>query len=107
MKNPLFALISISAVSTVSGAVVIDGTRDASYGSPLAVQQVFTGFGDNTDASSSFANGSELDAAYAEISDGRLNLFFAGNVQTNFNKLNIFIDSGAGGMNRLTPLATD
>lgn len=67
----------------------VDGTKDAEYGTALAVQTVETGFGDNE---------SELDAGYAECcTDGRFYLMLTGNVQANFNKLEIFIDSKAGG----------
>jgi hypothetical protein len=101
-------MFMIAAVSSVASAVVtVDGTKDASYGSPLSVQQSATGFGDSNLGSTQFANGSEIDAVYAEVSGGRLNLLFTGNLETNFNKLDIFIDSAAGGMNRLTPLGTD
>jgi hypothetical protein len=71
-----------------SAQIVIDGTKDAAYGSALAVQTVDTQFGDNF---------SELNAAYATLSGGRLNLMLTGNVEANFNKLEIFIDSKAGG----------
>jgi hypothetical protein len=75
----------------------LDGTRDGSYGSPRAVQTVQTQFGDaNPDG------GSELDAAYARIDGGTLYLMLTGNLENNFNKLNIFIDSVAGGQNVLT-----
>jgi hypothetical protein len=73
-------------------AQVIDGTRDAVYGAPLAVQTVQTGFGDANPN-----GGSELNAGYATISGGYLNLMLTGNIEGNFNKLEIFIDSKAGG----------
>ncbi|MCA9242871.1 MAG: hypothetical protein KDA32_02860 [Phycisphaerales bacterium] len=74
-------------------APVLDGTRDAAYGAPLAVQSVETQFGDNF---------SELDAGYARIEAGTLYVMLTGNLENNFNKLNIFIDSVAGGQNVLT-----
>src|SRR5690606_3226275 len=75
---------------------VLDGVRDAVYGSPRAVQTVETGFGDANPN-----GGSELDAAYARIQGGTLYLMLTGNLENNFNKLNIFIDSQAGGQNVL------
>ena len=72
---------------------VVDGTRDAEYGSALAVQTVNTGFGDNL---------SEMDAAYATVRGDRLYLMLTGNIEANFNKLEIFIDSAPGGENALT-----
>ena len=67
---------------------IVDGSRDAEYGSALALQTIDTGFGDNF---------SELDGGYGLISGGRLYLMLTGNVEANFNKLEIFIDSKAGG----------
>ncbi|MBN2512897.1 MAG: hypothetical protein JXB18_08175 [Sedimentisphaerales bacterium] len=78
--------LSASALS----APVLDGTRDVSYGSAAAVQTVQTQFGDNN---------SELDAAYATVEGGILYLMLTGNLENNFNRLNIFIDSQAGGQN--------
>ncbi len=72
------------------GIVVIDGTLDAVYGTPIAVQTVETGFGDNLN---------ELNAAYARIKDGKLYLMLTGNIGNSFNKLEIFIDSVSGGQN--------
>src|SRR5204862_2362305 len=79
---------------------VVDGTRDVEYGAPLAVQATQTGFGDANPPGS--LGGSELDAAYGKISGGRLYLLFTGNHEPNFNKLEVFIDSKAGGENTLS-----
>jgi hypothetical protein len=73
----------------------LDGTRDASY-DLRTVQTVETQFGDANPNS-----GSELDGAWAQIDDGTLYLMLTGNLENNFNKLNIFIDSVAGGQNQL------
>ncbi len=90
------------------GKIIVDGVRDALYGEPLAVQTVNTQFGDNQ---------SEWNAAYAYVNDGKLHLMLTGNLEANFNKLEIFIDStnavtsnvletagndGSGAMNGLT-----
>jgi hypothetical protein len=81
----------------------IDGTRDAIYGSPIVVQNTPTGFGDSNLGQVDYANGSELDAAYAyvDMSTSTLYLFLAGNLESNFNKLEIFFDTVAGGQNKL------
>lgn len=87
------AALALSA-AVVSAAPVVDGTRAGdSYGNAAAVQTIETGFGDNE---------SEMNAAYARIENGRLYLMLTGNIQNNFNKLEIFIDSVAGGENTLT-----
>jgi hypothetical protein len=87
MKQVLGLLI-VAAIATPASAQIIDGTKDASYGGALAVQTVDTQFGDNQ---------SEWDAGYGTIAGGRLNLMLTGNLQDNFNKFEIFIDSKAGG----------
>jgi len=92
-------LTAVLSVSTVHGQITIDGTLDAGYGAAIAVQSVQTQFGD----SDGIAGGSELDAAYAVIEAGNLNLLLTGNLENNFNKLNIFIDSVAGGQNVIGP----
>ena len=84
---------SLLFARSASAAPVVDGTRDAEYGGAVAVQTIQTGFGDNL---------SELDAAYARVEGGRLYLMLTGNIEANFNKLEIFIDSAAGGENQLT-----
>jgi predicted outer membrane repeat protein len=86
--------------------VLVDGLLDGDpYGPPFAVQNTATSFGDNTDADTLVATGSELDALYARISGDSLYLLLTGNLETNFNKLELFIDSVAGGQNTL--LATN
>jgi len=75
---------------TARAAPVVDGVKDAQYGAALAVQTVQTQFGDNL---------SELDAAYATSSGGVLHLMLTGNIEANFNNVEIFIDSKAGGQN--------
>jgi hypothetical protein len=82
--------------SAALAAPTLDGVRDAAYGTPKAVQTVQTGFGDANPN-----GGSELDAAYAHIEGGTLYLMLTGNLENNFNKLNIFFDSQAGGQNVL------
>ena len=97
----LLALAIISLMATPAMAVVtVDGTLDPAFGSPLAVQTVNTEFGDASDPTG-LGGGGELNAAYGRIESGRLFLFFSGNIEPNFNKVNVFIDSQAGGENVL------
>ena len=88
-----FLLINQETLSaqTLDGSIAGD-----SYGSALSVQTVETQFGDNF---------SELNAAYGQASttDSLLRLIITGNLESNFNKLNIFIDSKAGGQNIIGP----
>jgi hypothetical protein len=73
MKHVKWSIVAIAA--TLSAAVfaqpTIDGTRDALYGSPIVVQNTQTGFGDSNLGQVDYANGSELDAAYAYVDMSR------------------------------------
>lgn len=83
--------LTVGLCTSIAGAApVVNGTVSAGdmYGPALAVQTTQTQFGDNL---------SEWNAAYGVISGGRLYLGFTGNVESNFNKFEIFIDSKAGG----------
>lgn len=91
------AAAMLAAAGMASAQPVLDGSiAGDGYGSPVAIQTVQTGFGDGNPS-----GGSELDGAYARIQGGRLYLTLTGNLESNFNKLNIFIDSQAGGQNVL------
>ena len=79
----------------------IDGQVDWSYGAPKVWQLVQTSYGNNTLTDGKYADGSELNAAYGVISGGRLYVTLTGNLQSNNNRLFIFIDSVSGGQNRL------
>jgi len=80
-------MVAPASAATLDGSISGDG-----YGTARAVQTVETQFGDNA---------SELDAGYAQVSGGALWLTLTGNLENNFNKLNIFIDTGASGQNIL------
>jgi hypothetical protein len=91
MTRTLFLMTMMTLSSAAAWAApLVDGTKDAAYGPALAVQTVQTAFVDNAD---------ELDAAYGLIDAGRVYLMLTGNVNDNFNRLEIFIDSKAGGQN--------
>jgi hypothetical protein len=85
MKTLETSVILLVWATSASGAVMVDGFKDPAYGLYIVNQTVETGFGDNLN---------ELDAAYAIVDEGRL---LTGNLEANFNKLEIFIDSKAGG----------
>ncbi|MCG8653226.1 MAG: hypothetical protein MI861_25520, partial [Pirellulales bacterium] len=84
------ALTGTHATATIDGDIAGQG-----YGPARAVQGVQTEFGDNF---------SELNAAYARINGGNLELALTGNLENNFNKIIIFIDSQAGGQNAIDPV---
>jgi hypothetical protein len=97
------AIAAVAACGSAAwaSAFVIDGVRDAKYGSSIVLQNTPTGFGNSDLGMADWANGSELNGAYGMIANGNLHLFFTGNLETNYNKLEIFIDSVAGGQNVL------
>jgi hypothetical protein len=87
------AVAMFAASAPLHAVPVIDGTLDAEYGTALSVQTVQTNFGDNF---------SELNAGYGKVAGGYLYLMFTGNLENNFNKLMVFIDSEAGGQNAIS-----
>ncbi len=95
----------VSSMVAAQG-VVIDGFLDSTgaglYGAELSCQDSATGFGDNSLGMVDYANGSEIDTAYACHNGTTLFLFFGGNLESNFNKIEVFVDCIAGeGQNRL------
>lgn len=93
----------VAQIPPPPGTPHIDGANSGEYGKPLTVQNVQTQFGDSNLGQLAYANGSELDAAYGFINHdtGMLWLLLAGNLESNFNKLEIFFDYRDGGQNRL------
>jgi hypothetical protein len=96
MRLLLLTIVAAAVATQASAAPILDGVRDGSY-PLLSVQGVQTNFGDGNPN-----GGSELDAAWGYIDSGVLYLMLTGNLESNFNKLNIFIDSVPGGENVLT-----
>jgi hypothetical protein len=103
IKQTLTSLSAIATTGLLAGTaaaqITVDGNLDPSYGAPLAVQTVNTGFGDATGGDG--YNGSELDAAYGQISGGNLYLFLSGVTENNGNHVNVFVDGGAVGQSAL------
>ncbi len=88
-----FASVSFSA----GDSPIVDGTLDAAYGAPLAVQSTRTSVGDDTDGSNATSTGSELNAIYAVVRGDSLYVMLTGNLKTDFgSKLELFIDNGSG-----------
>jgi len=80
----------------------IDGTLDAEPALPeLWAQNTATQFGNATNGQVGQCNGSELNNMHAalDVQGGFLYLFFGGNLESNFNKFELFIDCAPGGQN--------
>ena len=102
MKRSLAtACVAAASTAALASSFTMDGIREAKYGSALAVQNTPTGFGNASIGQQTFANGSELDGGYGAIVGGNLHLFITGNLETNFNKIELFFDTRAGGQNQL------
>lgn len=88
----------IALASSAFGQIVVDGTLDADFGNPKASQVNNTGFGNATDGVKSYANGSELNAGWVKVDEagGYLYIFLSGNMESNFNKLEVLVDCVAG-----------
>jgi hypothetical protein len=97
------AVAAMSVLSTaVSAQISINGSLDPSfYGLPLAVQNAQSGFGNSDLGQVGWANGSELSVAHGVIRNNALHLLLGGNLESNFNKLVLFVDSQPGGQNQL------
>ena len=104
--NKFATLAALAAALILPAAaqaqIVVNGTAEAAYGNPIAVQDTPTGFGDSTAGTTTPTDGgSELDAGYGIVQNGTLYLVLAGNLEGNYNKLDVFIDSTSGGQNSL------
>ncbi len=107
MKRIIFtwvAFIVLSGVNAVTAqTVTVNGQMDQSEGYMMYVlQNNYTQFGDNTDGNITTATlGSELDGGYAKIANNTLYLMLTGNLESNYNKIELFFDYKAGGQNQL------
>ena len=97
----VMALAATALAASSAAAITIDGVLDGGYGVARSIQTTQTNFGDNNLGQFGFANGSEIDAAFVAYDGTDLYLFLSGNLESNFNKLEIFFDTVAGGQNQL------
>lgn len=81
--------------------ILMDGVAEGDYGAALGIQDTMTNFGNASVGLVDHCDGSEIDAIYGFIDEERLNLVIAGNVESNFNHLEVFIDYGDGGQNSI------
>jgi len=86
---------TVSAIP--AGTATVDGTLDAAvYTTRYFTQTNFTGFGDNGDATAQGGGGSEIDALYVAQDANNYYFFVAGNLESNGNGLDLFIDTDNG-----------
>jgi hypothetical protein len=100
-------LVAAFLVAWVSQAVAVptlDGNASGAdgYGAALSVQNTNTQFGNATNGDPvNGGGGSEIDQVFARVEGGRLYVMVAGNLEWNFNKLDVFVDSKPGGVNTI------
>jgi hypothetical protein len=97
MKNlSIFGAAGLLALvgSAFAGTATVDGTRDAVYGSALALQAVQTQFGD-ANGNLFSGGGGELDGLYATADNTNLYVFLAGNQETNGNAIFLLADASS------------
>lgn len=85
---------------TIDGSIVGD---ESFYGAALSTQNTNTQFGNASLGDIAQVNsGSEINQVFGTVSGGMLYVMITGNLESNFNKLELFIDTGAaGGVNTI------
>ena len=105
-----------TSFAAAAQAQVMDGSLvgdEGFYGAALSTQDTRTQFGDaQTGDPIQGGGGSEINQVFGRIDNGRLYVMITGNLETNFNKMAVFIDSVSGvGQNVLDgdnlPLSVD
>jgi len=94
----LLALVGLAAAPAMSQ---VTGNYTASYGAPVSVQTNPTGFGNSNLGDPLYATGSELNAAFYRADATYAYLLFTGNLESNFNKLELFIATGGTGQQQI------
>ena len=103
------ATASVTVSAPVGNApVVVDGTLDSRYGSPIVIQSQATNIGDGMVGSGAVAPYSQLSAGYVVIDETNnvLDLFIAGSLNLSNSHLNLLLDTVPGqGVSNLSSLA--
>ncbi|MEY4102883.1 MAG: hypothetical protein RL461_85, partial [Planctomycetota bacterium] len=104
MKTFILSAAALACAASAHAQIVVDGTLDAAvYGAELWAQDTATQFGNASDGLVGQCNGSEVNNLHAvlDVQGGFLYLFIGGNLESNFNKFELFIDCAAGGQNTI------
>lgn len=101
-RTVIAGLVAFCATTaTAFGQGVLDGSLDVDMPDHSALQGIATNFGNNDFGQPGFCNGSELNAVHITKRDGFVVIFLAGNLESNYNKLDLFVDARDGGQNQL------
>jgi hypothetical protein len=102
------AMLIVACAAPAWADPTMDGSVTAGdgYGAALSTQNTNTQFGNagNGDQVNG-GGGSEIDQVYGTVQNGRLYVTVTGNLEPNFNKLEVFVDSKAGGVNTINGAA--
>lgn len=94
-----FVTVDLSGIASLGATV--DGSSGGDTYAQVFLQQNYTGFGNETDGtvdgSGPNGGGSEIDAIYMAKDATDLYIFVAGNLETNGNAMDLYIDTGAAG----------
>ena len=97
IRSTLGVVASLALASPLfAQAVQMDGMADAAYGDAILVQQVQTQFGNADLGDLGFCNGSEIDGLFAVVEGDTLYVLIAGNLESNYNKIEVFFDAMPG-----------
>lgn len=105
----VFGIALATAMAASAHSATVDGSLDPAYGPPLSVQTTQTTLKAFPYGQVDYSVSAELDAGYGYVADGVLYLFLAGNLSfwwslegtTEWDAVDIFIDSKNGGQNQL------
>jgi len=95
------AACAVIAMIAGSASAQLDGQNIGAGMTLLGVQDTATQFGNATGGGQDSAGGGEVDSLWASLGGGTLDISIAGNIEGNFNKMWIFLDTKAGGENVL------
>jgi hypothetical protein len=102
VKTFILSAAALACAASAHAQIVVDGTLDSAvYGAELWAQDTATQFGNASDGLVGQCNGSEVNNLHAvlDVQGGFLYLFIGGNLESNFNKFELFIDCAPGGQN--------
>ncbi len=97
MRRPMLVLGGLVALVALASAQTVDGRNiPQEFGTPLASQTNYTGFGDRVEG---VTYGSELNQLFVRCVNGVLYIGITGNLEGNGNSIHLYIDTGRSSSN--------
>ncbi|BCW96422.1 MAG: hypothetical protein WHS44_03165 [Fimbriimonadales bacterium] len=98
MRRPMLVLGGLVALVALASAQTVDGRNiPQEFGTPLASQTNYTGFGDRVSSDQNW--GSELNQLFVRCVNGVLYIGVTGNLEGNGNSIHLYIDTGRSSSN--------